>query len=182
MKGVMAMVAAAGIGLGAAQAVAADSTPIVVEVAARPMLYVPGQANVTDPAAASKALGAAYGKILTVIGPMGLEVDGPPIAINRAFDPQGMWEFDAALVVKSVPEGESPDGAVKIGQTPAGRVVKVVHTGPYSGMKSAYDAIEAYMKAHSLKPGALSWEEYVSDPGDTPADKLITNVYFQVAP
>jgi effector-binding domain-containing protein len=176
------MVAAAGIGLGSAQATAADSAPAVVEVAARPMLYVSGQTTVTDPAAASKALGDAYGKILAVIGPMGVEQDGAPVAINRAFDPQGLWEFDAALVVKAAPTTESPDPDVKSGMTPAGRVVKVVHTGPYSGLKSAYDAITAYMKAHNLKPGALSWEEYVSDPGDTPPDKLITNVYYQIAP
>jgi GyrI-like small molecule binding domain len=176
------MVAAAGIGLGATQAIAADSTPVVVDVTARPTLYVSGQVSVTDPVAASKVLGAAYGKILAVVGPMGLEVDGAPIAINRAFDPQGMWEFDAALVMKSAPTGESPAADVKSGQTPSGRVVKVVHTGPYTGMKSAYDAIIAYMKANNLKPGALSWEEYVSDPGNTPPDKLITNVYYQIAP
>jgi hypothetical protein len=176
------MVAAAGIALGAAQAVASDSSPVVVELTARPMLYVSGQTQVTDPQAASKTLGGAYGKILAVVGPMGVDVDGAPIAINRAFDPQGMWEFDAALVVKAAPTGESPDADVKTGQTPAGRVVKVVHTGPYASLKSAYDAITAYMKANNLKPGALSWEEYVSDPGNTPPDKLITNVYYQIAP
>jgi effector-binding domain-containing protein len=176
------MVAAAGIGLGAAQATAADSAPVVVEVAARPMLYVSGQTALADPAAAGKALGQAYGKILAVVGPMGVEVDGAPIAINRAFDSQGLWEFDAALVMKAAPAAESPDADVKVGATPAGRVVKVVHTGPYTGMKTAYDAIMAYMNANNLKPGALSWEEYVSDPGNTPPDKLITNIYYQVAP
>jgi hypothetical protein len=176
------MVAAAGIGLGVAQAAASDSTPLVVELAARPMLYVSGQTPVADPTAVSKALGGAYGRIRAVAGPMGVEVDGAPIAINRAFDPQGLWEFDAALVVKAAPAIESPDAEVKSGSTPAGRGVKVVHTGPYSSMKSAYDAIAAYMKENSLKPGALSWEEYVSDPGDTPPDMLITNVYYQIAP
>jgi hypothetical protein len=182
MRRVLGILIAMGAGLMGTQVAASDSAPVVVEAAARPMLYVSGKVNVGDGAAASKTLGESYGKILAVTGPMGLEVDGAPIAINRAFDPNGAWEFDAALVVKSAPTGAPPDPDVKVGTTPSGRVVKVVHTGPYTEMKSAYDAIMAYMKANNMKPGALSWEEYVSDPGNTPADKLITSVYYQIAP
>lgn len=182
IRGLIVAVLAAGVGLTSTGATAADSAPALIEVQARPMLYVSSRVALSDPQAAGQALGVAYGKILAVLGPVGVEMDGAPIAINRSFDPQGEWVFDAALVVKPAPSAESPDADVKAGSTPAGRVVKVVHTGPYSGMKSAYDAIEAFMKANNLKAGAVSWEEYVSDPGNTPADNLITNVYFQVAP
>ena len=164
-----------------AQAMASDSAPVVIEVAARPILYVSSHAPAGDGAAAGQALGVAYAKVLGAMGPMGVEENGPPLAINRAFDPKGEWVFDAAIPVKTATSSPFTDAEVKAGATPSGRVVKVVHTGPYAGMHSAYDAIEAFIKANNLKPGGVSWEEYVSDPGSTAQDALITNVYFQIA-
>jgi len=173
---------AAGAGLAGAQAMAGESAPIVIDVAARPVLYVSSHAPVADPAASGKALGEAYGKILAAMGAMGLEEDGPPLAITHAFDPKGEWVFDAAIPVKSVPSEASANDEVKVGATPAGRVVKAVHVGPYTAMHTTYEKIAAFMRANGLKEGPLSWEEYVSDPGSTPPEKLITNIYYQVAP
>lgn len=185
IRSILWIAVAVGAGLGwatAAIAAAEAPAPAIIDVAARPILYVSLRAPIADPAAIGKALGEAYGKVLAVMGPLGLEEDGAPLAITRAFDPKGDWVFDAAIPVKAAPTMAPTNDEVKAGATPAGRVVKAVHIGPYADMQKTYASIMAFMKANNLKQGPLSWEEYVSDPANTPQDKLITNVYFQIAP
>jgi effector-binding domain-containing protein len=36
------------------------------------------------------------------------------------------------------------------------------------------------MAAHGLQEGTLSWEHYISDPGETPEQDLVTHIYFQL--
>jgi hypothetical protein len=36
------------------------------------------------------------------------------------------------------------------------------------------------MAAHGLKEGRVSWEHYISDPGQTPAGEIITHIYFLI--
>ncbi|NIV21289.1 MAG: hypothetical protein GWN54_12040 [Gammaproteobacteria bacterium] len=75
----------------------------------------------------------------------------------------------------------APEGQVQAGLSPGGPVVRIVHVGPYTTTGESYGLLEAYMAAHGVTQGALSWEHYISDPGVIPADELVTHIYYQVA-
>ena len=38
----------------------------------------------------------------------------------------------------------------------------------------------AFMAVNGLREGRVSWEQYISDPGITPAEDLVTHIYFLV--
>ena len=56
----------------------------------------------------------------------------------------------------------------------------MIHHGPYDQMSPSYEKLAAYMAINRLKEGRVSWEHYISDPGQTPASEIITHIYFQI--
>ena len=44
----------------------------------------------------------------------------------------------------------------------------------------SYEKLAAYMAVHGLKEGAVSWEEYVSDPADVSESDWVTHIYFLI--
>jgi len=148
----------------------------VVDVEALDILYVPsGSTQESD--AIGDALASAYREISDFMTRNGLKVGGQPMAITRAWDEQG-YQFDAAIPVVMRPVELS--GRVRAGQSPSGPSVRVVHIGPYDRMAPSYEKLAAYMAAHGLREGNVSWEHYISDPGVTPEDELITHIYFLI--
>jgi effector-binding domain-containing protein/uncharacterized protein YndB with AHSA1/START domain len=133
------------------------------------------------PAAAAAALAEAYERVGEFLSRSRIAPAGAPVAITREWDPEDGWEFFAGIPIAeapaSRPDRESP---VRIGQTPEGRSVVAVHVGPHAGLEATYDAIAAYMAVHDLEAAGPRWEQYVSDPGTTPAGALITRVCVPV--
>ena len=129
------------------------------------------------PSAASAALTEAYGRVLAFLSRSRIAPAGAPVAITREWDPEDGWEFFAGIPIAEppavLPDREAP---VRIGRTPEGRSVVAVHVGPYAGLETTYDAIAAYIAVHDLEPAGPRWEQYVSDPGTTPAAELVTRV------
>lgn len=155
-----------------------DKAPEVITVEARPIVMMRASANASDAKSVSDALGAANQKILDFAMKNNLTLGGAPLAITVSHDPAGKWVFDAALPLDEAPAtAPAAEGGVKLGQTFAGKVVKLTHKGPYTSINDTYARIHAYTKEHGLKEGAISWEEYVNDPGETAEEDLLTNVY-----
>ena len=158
---------------------AADPTkgPEVATVEARPIVLTRGTAKAADAAAISAALGAAYQKLLNYTQANNLEIAGAPLAITVSHNPTGDWVFDAALPLAAKPASPPAEAdGVKVGETYAGRVVKLTHKGPYNTMATSYNRLDAYTKENGLKEKSLTWEEYVSDPAETGEGDLLTNV------
>jgi effector-binding domain-containing protein len=158
----------------------ADFSDLSVEVLqAEPLdiLYISGGSS-QDPEDIAGALASAYREISTFMAEHEMEMSSQPMAITRAWDEEG-YEFDAAIPVE-MKEVEL-SGHVQAGQSPSGRAVRVIHTGPYDEMISTYEKLSAYMAVHGLAEGQVSWEHYISDPGTTAEEELVTHVYFQVA-
>ena len=131
-----------------------------------------------EPEEIGAALAAAYGRVAGFIAANGLQLTGPPIAVANYWDERG-WGFDAGIPVSGAPSrGAGPGSKVRMGETYGGQVVRAVHIGPFSGLEPTYLKIEAFMAAHQLEENGRSWESYVSDPGSTPEEELITEVYF----
>jgi effector-binding domain-containing protein len=148
-----------------------------LEVEALDILYISSGAS-REPGDISAMLDLAYRELSAFITENELEINGGRMAITRAWDEQG-YRLDAAIPVVMKPLELT--GNVRMGLSPSGPALRVVHRGPYERMTPSYGKLAADMAAHGLREGPVSWEYYVSDPLQTPGDDLITYIYFQVA-
>ncbi len=153
----------------------------VMTVESRPIVLTRATAKAADATAISAALGAANQKLLNYAQEHGLEIAGAPLAITVSHNPTGDWVFDAALPLAAKPASLPPEAdGVKVGETYAGRVVKLTHKGPYNTVAASFGKLDAYTKENGLKEKPVKWEEYVSDPVETEEGELLTNVYVAV--
>lgn len=162
---------------------AADPTkgPEVVSVSAKPVILTRGTAKAADNAAISAALGAANQKLLNYGMAHDLPIGGASLAITISHSVDGDWVFDAAMPLAEKPAKEIAEAdGVKVGETYAGRAVKLTHKGPYNTMAETYARIRAYTKEKGLTEKTIAWEEYVGDPSETEDAELLTNVYVAV--
>lgn len=154
----------------------ADLDVAVVESQAIPILFISTSSGQSDEAVAN-ALGAAYGQISRFMASRGLEHAGNPISISHSWD-ENSYEFDAAIPVDDATvTATSP---IQVGYTPAGLALRAVHIGPYSELSSTYNQAAAYIAVHRLDHSGVSWEHYISDPGDTAEEELVTHIYFML--
>jgi effector-binding domain-containing protein len=151
----------------------------ITEVPSTTIAYFTGSSG-GGPDEIAAALGAAYGRVAVFISTNQLQIDGQPIAISNFWDERG-WGFDAGIPVSGVPSrGAGPDSPVRMGETYGGRVVRAVHVGPYTGLTTTHEIIEAFVSGHRLEANGRSWNVFVSDPGDTPEEELVTEIYYPV--
>jgi len=149
----------------------------IANVPSRTIAYATGSSG-REPADIAAALGAAYGRVAVFVTANGLRLDGHPIAINNYWDDRG-YGFDAGIPVGGTPaRGTGPDSAVRMGETYGGRVVRAVNVGPYTNLQTTYEKVVAFMAVHEMENNGRSWDVFVSDPGNTPEEELITEVYF----
>lgn len=149
----------------------------LVESRAEPILYIPTSSGQSEQALAS-ALGAAYGAISRFMASRGIEHTGKPMSISHA-RAENSYEFDAAIPIGTA--DVTPTGNIQLGYTPSGPAVRAVHEGPYGTLENTYRKVAAYLAVHRLEHTGVTWEHYISDPGETPAEDLITHVYFMLS-
>ena len=147
-----------------------------VDVVAQDILYVTLSSS-RDPQDIAMVMAAAYTEISRLMNETGVNMVGQPMAITRTWE-GGTYQFDAAIPVDRVPMQLS--GNVMSGQSPSGPAVRALHHGTYEQMMPTYEKLVAYMSAHGLSQGKISWEHYVTDPGNTAIEDLITHVYIML--
>lgn len=131
-------------------------------------------------AATSEAIGEALFDILGFVDKHGLSEAGAPISIARAFSGAEL-RFDAAIPVRGVTDATPrADGAVQLGRTYGGAVIRVRHTGSYRTLNETHRKIAAYLAALGIERNGDSWESYVSDPTKTDEAGLLTYIYYPV--
>lgn len=156
-----------------------DIEHIVVE--AQTIAYLP-TTSIPEPSAISAAMGDAYFRILSFIDEQGLYEAGAPISITRSFA-GGELQFDAAIPVRGLSEDLAGSaGGVRIGQTYAGPVIRVKHTGSYRSLGVTHGKIAAYLAALGIERAGPAWESYVSDPTKVAEGELLTYVYYPIKP
>ena len=128
------------------------------------------------------ALGMAYSRLSGFINVNGLKQAAPPLAIYHGLEAssgkEGVLTFDAAIPVDRT--DVAPGGNIRTGHTQAGLAVRAKYRGPYSGLPVANKQVEAYLAAAGLERDGPRWEQYVSDPGQTPEAELVTHIYYPV--
>ena len=151
----------------------------IMEVMPATIAYSPGSSG-QGAAEIGKALGEAYGRVSRFLRRNRIEQKGMPLSIALSYDDDS-YSFDAGIPIGEIPEsGVRPDPRVKIGKTYTGKVVMATHIGPYTNLPLTYEKISAFIAAHGLERGERPWDHFITDPGDTAEEKLMTNVYFPV--
>lgn len=148
----------------------------LVDVAAQDILFVTTSSS-QDPAGVAKAMAKAYAEISVFMNQESIRMIGQPMAITRNWE-EGNYQFDAAIPVDFIPA--NLPGNIRPGKSPAGPAVRAVHHGAYDQMMPTYEKLAAYMSAHGLSQGAVSWEHYISDPGSTAPQDMITRIYIML--
>lgn len=130
-----------------------------------------------DANAIGVALGVAYSKLSGYVSTQGLKQTGPPVAIFYG-EMKGDLVMDAGLPVDR--DDLTPSKPIRVGRLYGGRVVKAVYRGAYTGLGTAREQVKAYIASAGLTQDGPLWEQYVSDPSQTPAAELQTNLYVPV--
>lgn len=60
--------------------------------------------------------------------------------------------------------GVRPDGEVRAGSLPGGRVARLVHQGGYDQLGAAWGRLRSWIDGQGLTPGRDLWEVYVTEP------------------
>lgn len=148
----------------------------VVDAAPMDILFIQSDSS-QDPVDLAGTLASAYQEITSFMAENDIQLAAQPMTITRAWSENG-YAFDAAIPV--VMKDVILTGNIQAGQSPSGPAVRVIHRGPYDRMMPTYEKLSAYMAANGLREGTVSWEHYISDPGKTPGNELVTYIYFQI--
>ena len=148
----------------------------VVDVPSLDILYVPS-VDRHQSADIATALAEGYQEIRLFMVDNGLEESASPMAISRSSSERNV-QLDAAIPIFMKPL--ELNGRLRVGKSPAGQAVRLIHYGSYSQMGRSYEKLAAYMAAHDLPEGQVSWEHYVTEPGTTPENDLITHIYILI--
>ena len=141
-------------------------------------IVVAGSAPRGDMIAISAVLGELYGQLIAFAGENGIEIVGQPLTFTDDLDGD-VWRFEAALPVRD-------GGAIRalspiaVKRIPAADALVVEHIGHYDQLPAAMDALDAYAAAYGhVRTGPIQ-QVYVSDPGDTPPESLVTRIVFPI--
>lgn len=137
--------------------------------------FITGIANADT---AKAVLTDAYMRIGKVMTQNGITMAGAPLTITNSYDATA-WKFDAGIPVDRN-DAVPADADVKSGTTYAGKAVQFMHVGPYEKIGDTTMKAYAWLAAQGYKPTDRLIEEYVSDPGNTPADQLKTRLKIPV--
>ena len=151
----------------------------MIDLEEEPLVYTVVTSS-SDHDAMAVALHEGFGKVMAFVEEHGLEMSGPPVAVVDEHT-ESSATFAAGIPVVEAPETEVPeDSPVKIGVTHAGTAIRATHIGPYADTPPVHEKIDAYIAAYRLETTGRPWEAYVSDPGNTPEEELVTHVIYPV--
>lgn len=127
---------------------------------------------------ADEDLVGAYRELAEFLGTHGVEQAGRPLAITRPTATG--WRLDAAFPLESADLAPAPP--IRVGRLPEGPSLRVAHRPRDGALAETYQRLAAWIAAHGLQAEGVSWEQYLSDPAETPADERVTEVWVLLSP
>ncbi len=143
------------------------------------IVVLAGEAPADDLAETSRVLGDLYGRLLAFAAEQKLEIVGQPLTFTDELGGT-VWRFQAALPVRAAGAVQERD-AIGFQRIPPGRALVLDHVGPYDGLASALVRLDAYAVAHGFRRAGPIRSVYVSDPGDTAPEALVTRIVYPIA-
>jgi effector-binding domain-containing protein len=151
-----------------------DVASMSVALTARPVVFFHGKAEWTN---GFRSLMDAFGKVDAAIGAAGLARGGRPFAVFRETDEES-FAFEAMIPLAEKPRGQpSLAEGVALGDSPAGKVIKFQHRGPYDEIESTYNLITAFLDEKGLEAQNLFIEEFLSDTKESDDVALEVDIY-----
>lgn len=128
------------------------------------------RAAADQPGRAEEVVGEGLTRVRAFLGGASLTVTGAPIAMVKPAAEDGL------VIEIGLPfEGPAPiaSGDVKVGRSPDGAALKVLHSGTYASRSETYRRLEAYIAAHRLATIGAPWEVVLKVPAlDTGASEV----------
>lgn len=141
------------------------------EQATQPALSIRTRTRVQD---LPQVLGTGYGAIAQYLGELQEEPVGPPFAIYYTEDMQNL-DIEFGFPVSRRLAGRSD---IQASETPGGKVATCLHTGPYSELEPAYNALSQWIKDNGYESTGVAYEMYLNDADQTPPQELKTQIAF----
>lgn len=115
-----------------------------------------------------------YAEIAAALERQGTTPTGAPYALYYNMD---MQDLDVEMGFP-VAGPFKPEGRIKKGVLPGGRTAMHTHKGPYEAIHNSYNALSEFMAEQKVVPKGLCYESYLTDPGTTPPEDLVTEINF----
>ena len=134
-------------------------------------LHPQATASVRETVKASEVgdeLGHVLPDIFSFLQKKGVTPSGSPFTRYFAFN-DGSIDLEAGLPVT---EEFTAEGKIQSGELPGGLAAVTLHTGSYEKLPLAYQALQAWIRAHDYVPAGAPWEVYLSDPAETKTEVL----------
>jgi len=126
----------------------------------------------------------AFGRLYGWIGQKGYIPAGPPLG-TYFNDPQQvpaaelLWELRSPIAGDVTPIGPDKRG-LGVKRVEGAEVAATMHKGPYDKIGAIYGALVGWIAANGYEIAGPPEEVYLSDPGKTPPQELLTEVRFPV--
>lgn len=146
------------------------------QLAPRKIYFISAHSQATAESAKA-VLTEAYASLGKYLRDAGIAMQGPPLTITTTWDAGG-WTFDAAMPVER--NDAATRDTIQAGTTYAGPALKFLHVGPYDALGATITKAYAWAEAVGYKTTGRLIEDYLSDPGTTPADQLETSITIPI--
>ena len=122
-------------------------------------------------------MGQAFGAVAQYLGQLGQPPAGAPFAAYYNMDMQNL-DVELGFPVAAPLPGK---GNIQAGEIPGGKAAACLFTGPYDQLKTAYDALTAWVQARGYQTTGVAYEVYLNDPQTVPPAALQTQIVFPLA-
>lgn len=102
----------------------------------------------------------SFSRLAGVLSRQGIAIESPAFALYHG-PPVETVDLEVGFVTDRPVQ---PDGDVRAGTLPGGRVARVVHQGGYDGLAVSWERLRSWIDVSGLTPGPELWEVYVTEP------------------